>query len=327
MSYPKLYIGPMSKNIVDAIIEISNNENIDLGFCASRRQIEYDGGYVNGWSTEAFTKYIKSNAHGVLVCRDHGGPGQGSDEDDGFDSFRHDSLLMDIIHIDPWKNYRDIDISAQKTAECMKLCNNINNKCMFEVGTEQAIREMSYHELRFFLSNLKNLIGADLFEKIVYVVIQSGTSLQEDRNTGEYDEQRLLDMIAVCNDNNVLSKEHNGDYLSNKIIKEKFSLGLDAINIAPEFGVIETMCVLNRVGNNKEVFNNIYQLCYDSGKWKKWVSGDFDPLLNKKQLVKICCHYVFADEKFKEILKLNLFDGLNEEVKLKIKDRIMGIVL
>lgn len=50
--YPKYYIGPMSKNIVDAIIEFSNKTNHSVGLIPSRRQIEWDGGYVNNWTTE-----------------------------------------------------------------------------------------------------------------------------------------------------------------------------------------------------------------------------------------------------------------------------------
>ena len=39
-------------------------------------------------------------------------------------------------------------------------------------------------------------------------------------------------MIDACKEYNKLSKEHNGDYLTNKEIKTRFDMGLDAINIA-----------------------------------------------------------------------------------------------
>ena len=108
MIYPRLYIGPMSKNIVDATIEYSNDTATSIGFCVSRRQVEYNGGYVNNWTTETFSKYVRSKAkYGVLV-RDHGGPWQGAEKDDGITSFRHDVNCFDIIHIDPWKLFIDI---------------------------------------------------------------------------------------------------------------------------------------------------------------------------------------------------------------------------
>ena len=57
-----LGVGPMSKNIVDASIELSDKHNIPIMLIASRRQIEsqiYGGGYVNNWTTNDFSKYVK----------------------------------------------------------------------------------------------------------------------------------------------------------------------------------------------------------------------------------------------------------------------------
>ena len=70
----KFYIGPMAKNVVDAIIEI-NNENNEcvIGFIPSRRQIEHDGGYVNNWTTKEFSNYLKDKSAFTLIKRDHGG--------------------------------------------------------------------------------------------------------------------------------------------------------------------------------------------------------------------------------------------------------------
>lgn len=322
MVYPKLYIGPMSKNIVDTVID----SNIKLGFCASRRQIEYDGGYVNNWTIESFTNYVRNKSSNILICRDHGGPGQGAEDDDGFDSFKYDAKFADIVHIDPWKKFNLLGDAITKTVECIEFCNTINDSCLYEVATEEAIRRITIDGLYIFLSELKFRLDKSLFKKIVYTVIQSGTSLEEDRNTGEYDGVRLGKMIDVCKEFGVLSKEHNGDYLSSEIIKEKFDLGLDAINIAPEFGIIETLCILDRLSDNDKIFDKIYQMCYDSGKWKKWVGADFDPDSNKRQTIKICCHYIFSDKRFREMLSLKIFDGINEEIKSNIKSRIVDII-
>ena len=57
-----LGVGPMSLNVVDASIELSNKFNFPLMMIASRRQInskDFGGGYVNKWDTELFSKYIK----------------------------------------------------------------------------------------------------------------------------------------------------------------------------------------------------------------------------------------------------------------------------
>ena len=59
-----LGIGPMSKNCTDACIELANENNVPLMLIASRRQIdsnESGGGYVNNWTTEKFSSYVKSH--------------------------------------------------------------------------------------------------------------------------------------------------------------------------------------------------------------------------------------------------------------------------
>ena len=60
-----LCAGPMSKNFVDSCIEYTRNKNFPFMLIASRRQIDAEslgGGYVNGWTTETFSKYIKKKA-------------------------------------------------------------------------------------------------------------------------------------------------------------------------------------------------------------------------------------------------------------------------
>ena len=87
----KYFIGPMSKNVVDAIIEFNGN----IGFIPSRRQVEYDGGYVNNWTTKEFGKY----ANKIILKRDHAGPGQGYIEDDGFESLKYEFPQSTIISL------------------------------------------------------------------------------------------------------------------------------------------------------------------------------------------------------------------------------------
>ena len=74
--------------------------------------------------------------------------------------------------------------------------------------------------------DLYNSLPTKIFKQIKYLVIQSGTSLKETTNTGEYDKGRLLSMINVAKHWGLISKEHNGDYIPSTLIKEKMSLGL-----------------------------------------------------------------------------------------------------
>ena len=74
----KIFLGPMSKNIVDTVIDYSNEFKFPFTFIPSRRQVEYNGGYVNNWTTESFVNYVKRKGKYIFVERDHGGPGQGT---------------------------------------------------------------------------------------------------------------------------------------------------------------------------------------------------------------------------------------------------------
>ena len=112
MKEAKFYIGPMSKNVVDAVIEFSEETDNKIGFIPSLRQVEYNGGYVNNWTTEEFSKYVNGR---VVIERDHGGAGQGYMEDDGIGSFQADAEHFDIIHIDPWKKYPEYEDGLKKS--------------------------------------------------------------------------------------------------------------------------------------------------------------------------------------------------------------------
>ena len=189
----------------------------------------------------------------------------------------------------------------------------------YEVGTEESIRRFETEEVDTMMIDLKSILPTELFHKIKYLVIQSGTSLKGNNQTGRYDKSRLVDMVSIAKKYGVLSKEHNGDYIDPKIIKEKFSLGLDCINIAPEFGLIETQTYLDNI-NDSASFEDLFKLCYESKKWVKWVNAGFDPFNNKEELIKICGHYVISDPGFK---KIKFKQGsLDEIVKDRVKNKL-----
>ena len=87
----------------------SNDYKVNITLIPTRRQIEYNGGYVNNWTTKDFVKYVKSRSKYVAIQRDHGGPGQGLNDDDGLESLKHDCQYCDSIHIDPWLKYQNFE--------------------------------------------------------------------------------------------------------------------------------------------------------------------------------------------------------------------------
>ena len=312
----KYFIGPMSKNVVDAIVEFCDKTGNKIAFIPSRRQVEWNGGYVNNWTTEEFSKYVTT----LPIQRDHGGPGQGNRDDDGFESLAYDAKHFQLIHIDPWKKYPGFAEGLKCTANMIEYCDRINSNIIYEIGTEEAIRPFTANELERLILGLKQELMPGVFDKIKYLVIQSGTSLKGTNQTGNYDSERLKEMIDVARKYKLTSKEHNGDYIPVEVIKEKFSLGLDCINIAPEFGLIETLTYLDEIKDEK-LFDRFWQICYDSKKWVKWVSPGFDPFINRTQLVKICGHYVLSYPEFINEIK-SQFPGIDEKVKQNITKKL-----
>ena len=159
-----------------------------------------------------------------------------------------------------------------------------------------------------------------IYERILFCVIQSGTELKNGINTGNYSCKRLAEMINVCKKYEKLSKEHNGDYMKKDIMTNRFALGLDSMNIAPELGVFETKLLLDglvKIQDNKMI-NLFYELCHNSGKWKKWVSDDFNPEINKIKLIEICGHYIFSNTDFQIIKTIKSSEYIIYEMNKKI---------
>jgi hypothetical protein len=309
----------MTKNVVDAVIEINEKNNGSIiGLIPSRRQIEYSGGYVNNWTTSEFSKYVRSNSKFTLIKRDHGGEGQGNFYDFGLDSYKFDSQNFDFIHIDPWKKSASIFEAAQKTVNDILFINKLNKKIFFEVGTEQAIYAYSAQELEDFLSILKDNLGT-VFGNIKYAVVQGGTKIKNTDNLGSYDKAKLSTMTGICKKYNLLSKEHNGDYLEREMIYDRFSNGLDAINIAPEFGRFESNMLLDRM--NQKQFEKFYEICYKSKKWEKWVDKHFN-FEDKRKLIEICGHYNLTSDFIKEYKDIDLkFDRDCKDSMVKYIER------
>ncbi len=313
----------MSKTIVDVILEFTSRTGQSIGLIPSRRQVDFQGGYVNNWTTESFTKYVKDIAKDTIIIRDHGGPLQGSVPDDGSESMFNDCHFFDGIHIDVWKKYQNIDEAIEITTMNILTCLSIRNDIFFEVGTEEAIRKYEAEDLDYILTTLrKNL--PDHFHKIRYAVVQAGTSLKSTTNTGSYNKSRLQGMVDVCKKHGVMSKEHNGDYISQEDKLSKFSTGLDCINIAPEFGVIETETILrNLTADERE---QMFTICHDSKKWVKWVNKDFNPFDNKSETIKICGHYVrthpFVDN---IVVSKNIKGEIEKDILLKLNELYNGV--
>jgi len=311
MSNVKYFICPMSKNIVDVVLKMNSSH---IGLLPSRRQIDFSGGYVNGWNTKSFFDYINKNESKIIVERDHAGIGQGDENE--YNSYTIDSNYFDIIHIDPWKKYSIFEDGLKETINNINYISKLNDKVKFEIGTEESIRKFDANELIELIQELKIELKLSQYNKIEYICIQSGVGLDlvNRKNTGSFSIEKLKRMVEVCKKFGKKSKEHNGDYLTKEDIQIRFDNGLDSLNIGPEIVQIETETYLSNMSNGE--LDGFYNVCLESKKWVKWVNDDFDTT-DKEKLIMVCGHY-----NFNNLPKLNI----QELVKKRLEDKIKNLI-
>jgi hypothetical protein len=310
----------MSQNVVDCVIK--HGQMHSIGLIPSRRQVDFSGGYVNGWNTEIFSSYVKKKNSSVLLCRDHGGAEQGQVSDDGNKSFETDAQYLDLIHIDPFRVSETIYQAAEKTGNMIEKLFGINPNIMYEVGTEEAIFKYEPEHLNWMLGYLKIRLRVEQFNQIKYAVVQSGTRLDlaTRTHTGNYNNTRLEKFIKVVKNFDLLSKEHNGDYLTDSFdVEVRFASGLDAINIAPEYGQIESEFYLEMCKKDSSLFEKMYEICYNSGKWKKWISDV--SRVSKSQIIMTCCHYILSDKSFINNIKSH-FPNADKLIQKRITSKL-----
>ncbi len=343
---PRLCLGPMSRTIVDTVIAYAHLTGTPISLIASRSQVEtaaLGGGYANNWSTEDFAAYVrqrlKETPADVLVCRDHGGPWLGADEKSlaykyamlsAKASFEADIASgFNMIHIDTSQNPLgafDMEAALARAFELLLFCEEkaaqYGNRVQYEIGTEDAdggiVEPEAFEE---FLKRIVEFCEARGIPKPRYIVGRTGTFVRETRQHGYFHYENTIDVVRIARKYGVGIKEHNVDYDHPESLKLRAKAGVAAINVAPEFGHLETMQLLRhmqRIGR-QDLYDQFIDLAYGSKKWKKWLC---DPdLTSKEHKAVIAGHYVFGTPEFQAI-KAQLHPDHEEEVRRVIWENI-----
>jgi len=330
---------------------------------ASRRQIdsnESGGGYVNNWTTEKFSSYVKShdNNKNIILCRDHGGPWQNDNEkneklnfDQAMESAKK-SFTVDIksdfqiIHIDPTTDIHT-EISKEKIFErifelyehCNEISKKSNKKIAYEIslGKEDGGFD-SYEEIKYIISKMENFCKDMDFPLPYFLVVRTGNHVMETKNVGSFEsifvgknqdasKENLLKIISFCNQHGIMIKEHNADYLSDRALKLHPEIGIHAVNVAPEFAVVETKAFLSLLMKNQleKELEKFVEISYSSNKWKKWMLKDSK--LGKQERAIISGHYIFGKKEFIDLKndverKISLENTLDSYLKNEVKKSI-----
>lgn len=332
-----LGVGPMSLNCVNAVIELANEYLIPIILIASRSQIDsekFRGGYVNNWTTEKFASYVIDNDKNgrVILARDHGGPWQNPLEKESGLSLRRamesakSSFKTDIeagfqvLHIDP-----SIDIHGTPSLDevldrifelyeyCWAQAQRLGVKILFEIGTEEQTGSTNtQEELEYTLKSMRRFCDRNNIPFPSFVVVQTGTRVIERRNVGSFDSPiRIVDelpaeiqvpkMIEICNRYQIFMKEHNADYLSDEALQWHPRLGIHSANVAPEFGITETLALLKLMEEQDmdDLTERFLRLAYDSQNWRKWMLPGTH--VHERDCAIAAGHYIFATEECQNI--------------------------
>ena len=345
-----LGIGPMSENFLRASLEISKEKDFPLMYIASRNQVDaykFGGGYVFNSDQKLFKEKIEEIAQEInydnvyYLCRDHGGPWQRDKEradhlpeDEAMaiakESYKEDILNgFDLLHIDPTKDpdeyckVVDIDVVFNRTIELIEYCEQvrkeygIEREIAYEVGTEETSGGLtSMDRYENFIQRIESYTQEHDLPMPIFIVGQTGTLTRLTKNVGNFSYENSLELSAISTKYGVGLKEHNGDYLSEAKLLAHLPLNITAMNVAPAFGTIETMALLELIEVEKQFakFNMIKEpsnlenvIKYESihsMKWKKWLTdevdmSDLDNLDEQTtlQITELCGHYTYSKPK------------------------------
>lgn len=350
--FTHLGIGPMSHNLLYAALELAKEKDFPLILIASRNQVDSDrfgGGYVCGFDQNRFIQTTEQIAEEVgfdglcYFCRDHGGPWQRDKERNdklpteeamriGLESYLDDAKAgFDLLHIDPTKDPHCTGVVALSTVlertiyliEEIEKIRKANGwkELAYEVGTEETMGGLiDPNAFESFIKELKRELEKRNLPLPLFVVGQTGTLTRLTSNVGHYDTPTAKKLSDITVKYGTGLKEHNGDYLSNAILLEHPVFGLAAMNVAPEFGYVETEALLELatieekfVKEEKQsgIRSVLAEHAVKGERWRKWMVGDkrtatVEQITKNEEDVKLiasmCGHYTLEDEEVKSAL-------------------------
>ncbi|WP_206539293.1 tagatose-6-phosphate kinase [Nocardiopsis halotolerans] len=262
-----------------------------------------------------------------MLCRDHGGPYQSAGEREkrltpdeamasALESYQEDIRNgFDLLHIDTSMDLDGvaddkvaIDRAVELYGRCVDFSRAQGREVLFEIGFEDQGRDTNdpFEFQELLGTALNHLRRADL-PLPTFVVAQTGTKVVETRNTGGIGVAPSAVGVAVraladvAERHGIALKAHNCDYLSESTVDYLSSRGVHALNVAPEFGVVETrafVALLKELGMGIQL-ERFLALAHGSGAWRKWM--DKDTTASDYERAIIAGHYVYNTERFRDI--------------------------
>lgn len=311
-------IGPMSSHIIEATFRFSHYHRKELMLIASKNQIDYSGGYVNGWTTKEYMSFVKEmrdkyNNSKVFVCRDHCGPGFNGNYQikDVYETLQSDiENGFDLIHIDFCHHQKSKESQLEESKKAIEFCLKLNPNILLEIGTDEnagvAYNILNLEEIEREIDYFKSFCEPTFF------VVQTGSLVKEVNQAGNFNKSFVERVAQLIHGKGMKLKEHNADYLSKEEISQRRGL-VDALNVAPQFGVAQTGVTLTKCLTYGVKFDDFINEAYEGGKWKKWLHRNTSE--NKLLCAIIAGHYHFNSDSYKKIInQLESLEDIHENI-------------
>lgn len=310
-------VGPMSSEVIESVFKFSDLNNREMMLISSKNQIDYKSGYVNSWNTKQYklfldkmkNKYSKSN---VKICRDHCGPGFNGNYSlkDTYNTISSDiENNFNLIHIDFSKLEDDYKKILNHSKKAIKFAQSLNASIGIEVGTDENLgQKFSNMHISDFEDELKFFLE---FIEPKFFVVPTGSLVLEDYQVGKFNKFFVNNLKNKISNFNIKLKEHNADYFNKEDLSHRKNI-IDALNIAPQFGVNQTQILINNCQIYGINSNNFLEKSYSSKKWEKWLHT------NNKENKLLCAilagHYNFDTYEYKKLIEqLNNFTDIENK--------------
>ena len=211
---PKLYFSPYSEDTITMLGMFPE----EVGFICSVSQVNPGTGYT-GFTPQSLRDYVGPN---ICLAQDHLGKSES------------DEQVFKMLDAITQANYNYVHLHTTNidlVYECMK-----RYDIHFELGTGEDTIEEDYVT---FMQRLLNRVSR-YKDKIAYLSFPTGCKINGVYNRNNVDENLCQSMLQF----GLPLKGHNSDYSTVSTLS-RLNRYLDALNVAPQLGVLMTRCYLN----------------------------------------------------------------------------------
>lgn len=310
MKTSNLGVGPMSREIIRCI----DNYDKLLMIVASRNQVDYDNGYV--CKTNELSSLIDNK--NILLCRDHCGP-YFSDKDKNLSLSESLEECKKTIREDLTNGFKLIHIDVSRIShhqleyaqELIEFTLDLNPDVLLEFGSEDNTGEGLEPSIGRITEQLEFL--QKYKSNVEFFVTQTGSFTQH-MQMGNFNVEFNKQTVEKVHSYDFKFKEHNADYLNKEEINHRRIVGIDALNIAPQLGTIQTKLLKELSNNNKEWYE-FSKRTLDSNLWTKWLPREVN---NKELAVIVAGHYMYSTIEYKRLINTIDIELFNENLKTEI---------